>query len=111
MRIERDEARNKKTVMKSRRAVAILMTLALLFVMFFSNIYIAHDGDHDCDGEDCPVCALLQASANNLRQMGSGSITAPASTLLVFVVLVMLRSIIFDVAISTPVSRKIRLNN
>ena len=47
-----------KTQIKSLWAV--LLVLALLFVTVSAPFGIGHGLHHDCSGEGCPVCALVQ---------------------------------------------------
>ncbi len=87
------------------------MVLLLLLFVLLSVFFIAHEADHECTGEDCPVCALIQISENNLRQLGSGA-PAAAAVISCIVFVMMLQSLTdTGIVISTPVSRKIRLNN
>ena len=93
------------------RIIAVFMVFALLLFLLLSSYFIAYEADHDCSGENCPVCALLQISENNLRQLGGGApVTASAFSL---ILLIMVMQIMIDsgIIISTPVSRKTRLNN
>ena len=50
------------------RLLALLICACLLFVLFASSAYIAHEADHQCTGKHCEVCeniarmeALLQS--------------------------------------------------
>ena len=47
--------------------------MALLFALFFVGIE-ASEADHDCSGEHCPVCQILDAArtlSKNLLSAGS----------------------------------------
>ena len=45
--------------MKRQKKAAILICMAFLFVMLASFFYIAKEENHNCTGEDCPVCACI----------------------------------------------------
>ncbi len=92
------------------RFAAAVMALAVLFFVFLSVFFIAHEADHDCTGDDCPVCALIQMCENNIRQLGNGTSAAAAEVALVFLTLILPVLLTGALAGSTPVSRKTRLN-
>ncbi len=100
--------------MRKRNAVAAVMITALiLFVLLFSSFYMAAEADHDCSGEDCPVCVvLLQCQQAVKRISGSAPGTAVITLLLISATGIILLPV-SDSFISYPtlVSRKIRLDN
>ena len=53
-----------------KRVLALVFCVGMLFVLFASSAYIAHEAEHDCTGENCEICeniaqmeALLQSFA------------------------------------------------
>ena len=48
---------------------AAAFALLLASVMLFSVLYIVFEADHDCCGEGCAVCILLQACENLLQNL------------------------------------------
>lgn len=63
----------------SRRFSAALLAAVLTVVMLFTVFFIALESNHDCPGEDCAVCALLQACESILRQAAlAGAVLAGA---------------------------------
>lgn len=99
-----------KTHNNKLRFAAAVMALAVLFFVFLSVFFIAHEADHDCTGDDCPVCALIQMCENNIRQLGNGTSAAAAEAALVFLTFILPVLMTGALAGSTPVSRKTRLN-
>lgn len=93
------------------KITSIFLILVLLLFLFVSTYFIAYEADHECTGEDCPVCALIQMSENSLRQLGSGASAAAAVSSLFILILVMQTCTGDSITLPTPVSRKIRLNN
>ena len=57
---------------QTRRLLAAAGVALLLGVQILSTVYIAHEADHDCEGEGCPVCVQLQQCVANFQLTGSG---------------------------------------
>ena len=57
---------NKQT---QHRATFVLCAL-LLSVMVFSSLFIVFEHDHDCSGDDCPICVMLQQAEKNVTCLG-----------------------------------------
>ena len=96
---------------KAKRIAAGIMGIMLLVIVLFSSFYLAAEADHDCTGEDCPICACIQKCENTLRGIGDG--TAIQSAAVIPVLFILLFSVLFVAEFSreTLVSRKVRLNN
>ena len=94
-----------------KRITAILMMIFVLMFLLLSIHIIAHEEYHECTGDDCPVCALIQISSNGLRELCGG--TPAIATISVIIIFSLMVQIISNetCAISTPVTRKTRLNN
>ncbi|MCR5278544.1 MAG: hypothetical protein K6E19_03800 [Lachnospiraceae bacterium] len=95
---------------KRKRISTLTVTLLVLLFTVFGSVYIASEAGHDCRGENCPVCECMQRCRATLERAG---IKAP-----VFLVEFMPAELLFEGAVfehelfvSTPVSRKIRLND
>jgi len=56
--------------MKRNRWAALLLAAAVLFTALSSAAFLALHADHDCAGEDCPVCERLAACIETLRLVG-----------------------------------------
>ncbi len=52
-------------------ALVAVLGMAMLIVMLFSAVYVASEALHDCQGDECPVCAMIHQCENNLNQLGS----------------------------------------
>ncbi len=84
---------------------------AVAFVVLFSAIFITLETFHDCDGENCPICEMLQLCEENIDQLCDGSlfiaIVAPIMLLLAGSI-----SVSLDVFLRpTPVTNMVRMNN
>ena len=60
---------------KRNRLIASVLTLTVIFVMLFSVCFIIAEADHDCVGEDCPICYQINICENTLRSIGFVSAT------------------------------------
>ena len=49
---------------KKKRIVAILLAVMVLFLMVYSALFIAAEADHDCAGENCPICYQINLCQN-----------------------------------------------
>ena len=96
---------------KVLRITAGIMGLMMLFIVLFSAFYIAAETDHECCGEDCPICACIHQCENTLRGIGDGAAVRTAAVAPVILILFAAAFVIAAVSQDTLVSRKVRLNN
>ncbi len=96
---------------RDRRITAGIMAVIMLFSLLFSVLFIAVEADHDCTGDDCPICACIQECGNTLR--GFTRRTAVRISVVITVLFVLHIAVLFTEALSqeTLVIRKVRLNN
>nr|MCR5719967.1 hypothetical protein [Lachnospiraceae bacterium] len=64
---------------KVSRITAGIMGLMMLVIVLFSSFYIAAEADHDCCGEDCPICDCIHRCENTLRGIGDGAAVRSAA--------------------------------
>ena len=57
-------------MMNRKRITAVLLCVGLVLALAVSSVCIALETDHDCSGEDCPVCHMIAASTEFLRIAG-----------------------------------------
>lgn len=55
---------------KNIRLGALLLTVLMTVVIFSSVVYIAAEADHDCSGDNCPVCYHISICENTLKAVG-----------------------------------------
>ncbi len=91
--------------------VAVIMAALLLFLILFSVFYEALEADHECCGEDCPICAMLIQCENLIRTIGNG-ITALLCICAVFsYVYGHICKPFFEITPVTLVAQKVRMND
>ena len=97
---------------KQKRALALILCVGIIFVLFASSACIAHEAEHDCIGENCEICeniAQMKALVHFLTLLG-------AVLLLLFTLPSFLRAFRAEerlraYAAPTLVGWKVRLNN
>ena len=96
---------------KMRRTFAFVVFIALLLSVLFSISFVSHGASHDCVGEDCQICAVINKCAEILRDLGAlGACTA------IFGIFVFSFRVIADDSgesntFTTPVRLKVKLTN
>ena len=53
----------------TKRKAALILTISFVFVMLFSHVFIIAEADHDCSGEDCPVCAVIAVLSDAFKEL------------------------------------------
>ena len=56
-----------------KRIGALLFCIGLVLVLSVSTAFIVHEADHDCTGEDCPICRTVAVNIRLLRTIGLAS--------------------------------------
>lgn len=94
-----------------RRVGAAVLLAAVLAVGVVSALCIALAVDHECDGEECPVCELIAVCQANLHQLGTGCTPMPAAAPAAAVVFAALPLLAGRRAVRiVPVALKVRLD-
>lgn len=93
------------------KSVAALVGVVLLLGVLFSDFYIASEYNHDCVGDECPICQYVAECEAFVEQVTAG-VAFVVVTALVFVVSGVLIKLFCRESFSTTlVSCKVRLNN
>ncbi len=98
-------------VSNSKKIAVGIIGLMMLVVLSFSAFYIASELNHECDGEDCPICEFMQQCVNTLHQISDGAIAYAAAVVLIVYCLISVLDYDSFIDKDTLVSIKIRLNN
>ena len=54
---------------RRKQVVAVLLAMTILVAMLCSALFIAAEADHDCVGEDCPVCCQIHVCRDTLKSL------------------------------------------
>ncbi len=53
-----------------KRVGALILCIGMALVLAVSAAFIIHEADHDCCGEDCPICRMIAVNISLLRTLG-----------------------------------------
>ncbi len=94
-----------------KRLAAIVFAAVVLFALMISLFVITCEADHDCAGENCLVCAVIELCRKTLETFGG----VPASAGIAFAYSLFITQAVSVLRIvtcsGTPVSLKVRLLN
>ncbi len=96
---------------KSKRITAMIAMAAVLFVMLFSAIYISKHADHKCEGERCPVCAVMEQCENNIKNIEAIASLVAVAFCLGLSVYKSEKYVIVTYSDYSLISQKVRMNN
>ena len=94
----------------AKRILSACAAVLLATVLLCSVLFIAAEADHDCIGDNCPVCAQMELCSSILKTISkTAEFLFAAFTAAFFVVLISFfsNSVFFD----NPVSLKTKLIN
>lgn len=96
---------------KRKKFLSIVVCILFLFVTFVSFFYIIKETNHNCEGEDCPICESIHQAEQTLRNLGMSAITVITviAMPILFGIWVVNKSLF--ITYSSLVSQKIRLND
>ncbi|HPR39735.1 MAG TPA: hypothetical protein PKY19_04105 [Oscillospiraceae bacterium] len=93
------------------RAIALLLSAAVLSAVILSVVFIAKEADHDCTGENCPICHEIKVCVRTLALIGA----AVTGVMLHIMVRLAVSGIVCRCSdrafFSTPILQKVRLND
>lgn len=100
--------------MQNKKLNKVQIALAVLLLVFsiFSVINIALERNHECSGENCPICFVISTVEQNLKLLSLTAVFAATSPL--FIALnksVLISSKIPLIKSNTLISQKIRIND
>lgn len=98
-------------MVKLRRGFAIVLAVLVLFSILASFFWIIHETDHDCLGEDCPICSALAVCWKTLNQFSKLFLVIAVCSVLIKRVLFLVSSFSRFESKITPVSLNVKLLN
>lgn len=97
---------------KRQRTLAFAAFIAFVIITVFSALFIVNETDHDCAGDNCPICAAIKSAENTLKSAGGCSTSASAlgfsACVCCLIALICGLSAVFY---TTPVTQKVRMDN
>ena len=96
---------------KKKRVFSRAVCILFLFVTFASLFYIVKEENHNCTGEDCPICANIHQAEQTLRNLGTGTIAHAVVNPMPLMFILAIAGQASVVLNTSLVSQKVRLNN
>ena len=96
---------------KQRRLLAAVLAALVVLVALSASVFMIEHADHDCVGEDCPICERLFACAQNLKNLAAAAVVVFAAVAFAAVLLVSIEGYLSAYLQRTPVSLKVKLSN
>ena len=94
------------------KSVARFMLVAFFGAFLLSVACLALESDHDCEGDDCPICAVLLRCGEVLKTAGTGVEPCQwAPRLFALHGAEEFCAYVGDVSLTTLVTQKVRLDN
>lgn len=96
---------------KHTRFLAVLLALAVAFVMLSSAVYISANADHDCIGEGCQICYNISGCENTLKNLSTAVSVIAVAVMLIDCLCMMIDHPAKTVSVCTLVTLKVKLSN
>ncbi len=72
------------TNIRAKKVIALLFMLILLAFLISSIAFIAHEANHECDGEECPICELIANCSKFIKEVGALVLTITILSVCIF---------------------------
>ncbi|HAG04674.1 MAG TPA: hypothetical protein DCG28_04460 [Lachnospiraceae bacterium] len=101
---------NTRKILKSR-VTLVFVSFLLLCSILVSVLVIALESEHECSGDDCPICACIHQCEKCISLLSSGCVSffAFANCNTLRTLLVKTAEKVFSH--TTPITQKVRLND
>ena len=97
---------------KVLKFIAPILAAVILLTFFMSLLFVIHEAHHNCTGEDCPICARIEACISTVKNFVD--LVTVALLLAILPALLILTSLppikIFG-NVNSPVNLKVKLLN
>ncbi|MCR5784553.1 MAG: hypothetical protein K6G40_02785 [Eubacterium sp.] len=94
-----------------KRIIAAAITAAVILVLFLSAFYIAEHMNHECSGEDCPICETIYQCTNNINQLSLAAVVLACVFAAISYLSEIKEEYSFIAPINSLISQKVRLND
>lgn len=96
---------------KKKRIISLVVAVAVFFVMLYSALYIAAEANHDCVGENCPICYQISVCENTLKNLSLAVCAAVFSAAFTYTLCRSISSCAAVIPSYTLVSLKVKLTD
>ena len=75
--------------MNKKRTLALVLSAMLCVLVMFSVFFVAAENNHDCTGENCPICYQINMCESTVKSISAGpaAVSMLAATLVVLLLL------------------------
>ncbi len=101
----------KDFLLKVYRALGCIMSIIMLVLMLLSLFFIAAEAGHDCHGEDCHICEVIEQCRKTVRRVGETTVRFFAVTLPLMILAYVLPAFERRYFGKSLVSQKVRMND
>ncbi len=96
---------------KKQRVMSMAVGVLFLFMMFASLFYVVKEADHNCTGEDCPICATIHQAEQTLKNIGTGVVLVMMTDPTPMQTMLAALGCFLFLSSTSLVSQKVRLDN
>lgn len=96
---------------KNKKVLALILSLAIVFVLLFSVFYIAKEAHHTCVGDNCPICQEIEVCLQALNNIGSALIIILSVLVISHCLVNSVTAISNENVLNTLVNLKVKLTN
>ena len=90
---------------------ALVAIIATVLVMTFSATFLVQHHSHQCTGNECPICHVMEQCSNNLKTIGTAVIAVAAIVAIRETVKQLTTNSVGEFSCNSLVSQKVRLDN
>ncbi|WP_138269559.1 hypothetical protein [Anaerofustis stercorihominis] len=96
---------------KSKKIIAYIITFMIISFLLFSSLFIIKNVNHDCVGDDCPICNFIHDIEHVLKNLDSGKAVWSFYLFKILFYFNLITFISYSVLKRTLILEKVRLNN
>lgn len=97
--------------MSKQKYLSVMIVFMLCSVLMFSAFYLVSENNHECSGENCPVCFQISMCESTVKSIGTGIAVATTVAVVVFVLILNNLNSTDSFLFETPVSLKVKLTD
>lgn len=94
-----------------RKITAIILAVIVLLVMFYSAHFIAEESEHDCVGDDCPICCQINVCRSSLKNLSLAVVVAVLAAAFTFIIYRSIAVCTDTITYHTLISLKVKLTD
>lgn len=96
---------------KKKQITALIMTVAIIFVMLFSALFITVEAGHNCTDNHCPICTQINICINTIKGFALATMAFALAAMMKFLACDIILFIKNAFTQSSLVTLKVKLSN